>query len=312
MKTSESNLTPQLIFNDNFLHDDLHFDFCELACLGAIAHRMSLTEFYAAKELLAQGCNLLQAVHSLTVSPFTIQLEDQPELFGQVKSAVEICEKNNFKMLYPGHPHYPNSFLNIDHPPKLLTYRGEVCWQNLNKISVVGSRDMSMDSQRWMEIHFNEYLKKSKSVTISGAAFGIDQLVHRLSVRNFLPTIAFLPSGLSQIYPKKFEFYIDSILDTRGAILSEFLPGTEMRKHHFERRNRLIAGLAELLFVVEARRKSGSLITARLALAQGKSLCVLPSSPNQTQNLGNLDLLFDGAHPIRDEDDLLVLSRFLG
>jgi DNA processing protein len=269
---------------------------------------MSLREFYSVKNLQTQGFSLSRAFQSLEPTALTLLLKEQTKLFDQAKDAVEACEKKNFKMLYPGHEFYPQNFLNIDHPPTLLTYRGEVCWSSLNKISVVGSRDMSMDSQKWMETHFNEYLKKSRAVTVSGAAFGIDQLVHRLSVRNCLPTIAFLPSGLNHIYPQKFEYCVDSILGARGAILSEFLPHVEMRKYHFERRNRLIAGVSELLFVVEARRKSGSLITARLALNQGKNVCVLPSSPNQTQNLGNLDLLFDGAHPIRDEEDLLILS----
>ena len=160
-----------------------------------------------------------------------------------------------------------------------------------------------------MEHYFDMFLKTSQSVTVSGAAFGVDQLVHRLSVRNALPTIAFIPSGLGKIYPYRFKNDIEEILIARGSVMSEFLPNQEMKKHHFERRNRLISALSEVLFIVEARRKSGSLITARLALSQNKTLCILPSSPMQAQNLGNLDLLFDGAHPIRDDEDLLLLTK---
>ncbi len=294
----------------SLISSDLHFDFCELACLGALAPQMSLEEFEKLKNLQSQGQSLNKAISSLQASIFTKYFLENPNLQEQAKWAVEVCEKNHFKMIYPGHELYPENFLTIEHPPKLLTFVGDPCWHIKNKISVVGSRDMGQDSQRWMEIHFSEYLKRSRVITVSGAAFGVDQLVHRLSLRNFLPTIAFLPSGLQNIYPKKFEYYLKSILETRGSVVSEFLPQIEMRKHHFERRNRLIAALSELLFVVEARRKSGSLITARLALGQGKTLCVLPSSPNHTQNLGNLDLLFDGAHPIRDVDDLLILSSY--
>ncbi len=291
----------------DFLPETLHLKICELACLGTLVSQMTLEEFCEMQKAICSGLSLKQSILALTPSAFTNQVLGQDECLVASYAAAELCNKKKYQMIYPGHYLYPESFLNIDRPPKLLTYLGAPAWLSMNRISVVGSRDMSGESRQWMELYFDRFLKKTGAVTVSGAAFGIDQLVHRLSIRNFLPSIAFLPSGLSQIYPRRFIYDIEYLIEANGAVISEFLPNVEMKKHHFERRNRLISGLCKVLFVVEARRKSGSIMTARLALTQGRTLCVLPSSPIQTNNLGNLDLLFDGAHPLRDEIDLIQI-----
>ena len=285
--------------------EDFHFKICELAALSSFATKITLIEFFNLKELLESGLSLKAAISSLAPSKFRQQFESTH--FEEAQQAVEQCVRKDYQVIYPGHEIYPEEFLFLDKPPLFLSYIGVPAWLTKNRISVVGSREMSQDTVEWMELYFDLFLKKTKAVTISGAAYGIDQLAHRLSVRNGLPSIAFLPSGLNQIYPRKFSYDIENLIQARGVVVSEFLPQIEMKKHHFERRNRLISGLSEILFIAQARRKSGSMITARLALAQNKNICVLPSSPMQAQNLGNIDLLFDGAQPLRDEKDLIAL-----
>ena len=219
-------------------NEDLHHKNCELACLGSLAAEMTLDEFVEIQKYLAAGMTLKKSVLSLKESMFTNRIKTNPELINDGLKALEICRVKKFNVIYPGHALFPESLLEIDRPPKLLTYIGEPAWLTQNKISVVGSREMSPNARQWMELYFNIYLQKSRSVTVSGAAFGIDQLVHSLSVRNLLPTIAFLPSGLDQIYPRRFAYDIVHLLATKGAVVSEFLPNVEMKKHHFERRNR--------------------------------------------------------------------------
>lgn len=306
MQLSLQNIE-QHISNAPFLRDDFHSKICELACLGAVATQMTTQEFFDLQKILGSGFSLEKAVLELPASSFKLAVKNDPKLFGEARMAVEDCEKKSFRIIYPGHALYPEGFLTIDHPPKLLTYVGEPAWLAPVRISVVGSREMSQNAKEWMEQYFDLYLKSSSAVTVSGAAFGIDQMAHRLSVRNCLPTIAFIPSGLSKVYPYRFNYDMKEILLAKGAVVSEFPPSFEMKKHHFERRNRLISAISDVLFVVEARRKSGSIMTARLALSQNKTICVLPSSPMNAQNLGNLDLLFDGAHPLRDDKDLMAV-----
>lgn len=288
---------------------ELHNKMCELACISALIPEMNLEYFAMLTRLLANNCSLKQSFEQIASSAILNRCKEDTNLWSKGQKALEVCEKQGFQILYPGHDLYPSEYLNLAQPPFFLSFKGTPAWLTANKIAVVGSRDASFDAKNWMELHFDSFLKLSRTVTVSGAAYGIDQLVHRISLRNFLPTIALIPSGLSQIYPRQFAYEIKAIVESGGAIVSEFLPGVEMKKHHFEKRNRLICGLTNLLFVVEAKRKSGSIMTARLALEQNKTICILPSSPMQTQNLGALDLLFDGVHPLRDEQDLLCLLQ---
>lgn len=227
-------------------------------------------------------------------------------LLDEAKSILDDCNKKQIEILYPGHDFYPLEFYDLEKPPIFLSYQGELSFEKLitHRISVIGSRELSYESREWMNLHFDEFLKKSKCLTISGGARGADQTCHFLSIRNQLPTWVWLPSGLNEVYPQDILKWKASLLDAGGILWSEFLPNQVMRKFYFERRNRLIAALSDNLFVVEARRKSGSIMTAHLALNQGKQIHVLPHSPYCAQSLGGLDLIYAGASIVRDSLDL--------
>jgi len=157
----------------------------------------------------------------------------------------------------------------------------------------------------WLDRELSSAVKSSKGYIISGGARGVDQKAHMISLRSGRPTVAFLPAGLACVYPRDFSGWIEPICRAGGAVVSQFSPFSEMRKQNFHHRNRLIAQLAQSVFVAEAARKSGSYLTARLAVDLGKGVGVLPSSPNYVGNLGGLDLLFSGAQLIREARDLL-------
>ena len=143
--------------------------------------------------------------------------------------------------------------------------------------------------------------------SISGGARGIDQKAHNISLRIKRPTVAFLPSGLRSVYPRSLSDWSYEIIETGGAIVSEFLPYTTMRKQHFHQRNRLIASISDTLLIVEARLKSGSLLTANLASNIDQLIAVLPSFPDDIQTEGNIKLLLEGVQPIVSSEDLLSL-----
>lgn len=211
------------------------------------------------------------------------------------------------KSTWPGQRDYPKFCKEICDPPKFLSYFGTPCWNTHALLSVVGSREAQPQTLRWMDEHMDEMAATDQVAFVSGAARGIDQKAHEISLRNFAPTIAFIPAGLAKIYPSDFQKWMAPIVDNGGAVISEFLADTPMYKGHFQKRNRLIAAISPVTFVVEARRKSGSLMTARLAGDYHRTIATLPGFPGDAKYAGNNDLLYDGAQMIRDAWDLQLL-----
>lgn len=233
-------------------------------------------------------------------------ISENPFWFKEGYRIIEWCNKNNADVLLYGEPDYPKEFYLLNDPPLILSYQGLPVWKNRNMLSVVGSRHPSPKSLDWMDQHLAPLVREGLCL-VSGAARGIDQRAHLISIRNKTPTVAFLPAGLDQIYPKEFSVWRDKITDHGGALVSEYSPFQSMRKHHFLERNRMIARLGRCLLVVEARAQSGSSMTARLAIENSQSVCVLPAFPNDQNFRGSVDLLFTGAFPIRDAIDLKQL-----
>jgi DNA processing protein len=261
-----------------------------LACLSLYDSQIQLNSFTnQASVIWAQSCAPL-AAHR------------------QAKESLAHCQGLGARILFPYHADYPETFYRLEKPPLFLSMIGEPCWVGRSCLSVVGSREASRRAIEWMEQHLLAVVQKKKTILVSGGARGIDQKAHALSLRAGQSTIAFLPAGISEIYPADFASWLPDILACKGAVISEFAPHAKMRKYHFERRNRLIAALGRVTFVVEARRQSGSIMTARLARDADKTVCVLPSFPGDPGSAGSLDLLFDGAFPIRDAQDLLTLG----
>jgi len=233
----------------------------------------------------------------------------RPEVLRREGEELSRLLERGVNFTFVGEALYPPSFVNMPGAPLFLSYRGHAAWLWGESIAVVGSRDMSQLSHLWMEESFAEFLRYEKPVVVSGGARGVDQSAHRLALRNACSTVVVLPSGLENIYPKNLEDWQEKIIDGGGCLLSEYSYSEKMEKHFFHDRNRLIAGLGVLTLLVEARRRSGSLITAQKALQLGKSVLIVPGHPNDISHLGNLDLLSDGATPIRDAEDLRMYFR---
>jgi DNA processing protein len=217
------------------------------------------------------------------------------------------CREQGAQILYPGHTDYPSAHMGLENPPAFLACWGTAPWKNQDCIGVVGSRDPSLAAIDWLEIHLSSFLRQNSVVVVSGGARGIDQKAHFLAIRAGLPTVVFLPSGLARPYPCEWLGWRDQVLKAGGSVISHYEPMQEIRRRHFEARNLLIAAMGKVLFVAEARRKSGTIMTARLARDLGREVCVLPGSPSDPRCGGSVDLLFDGAHPIRDSQDLAAL-----
>jgi DNA processing protein len=191
-----------------------------------------------------------------------------------------------------GEPDYPKALKAIDTAPPLVAVRGEVSVLARPTVAIVGSRNASAAGLTFTE-RLSRSLGEAGYTVVSGLARGIDTRAHRASLRT--GTAAVLAGGLSKVYPAENEPLLASVLEAGGAVLSEMPIGWEPRGRDFPRRNRLVSGLSLGVVVVEAARKSGSLITARFALEQGREVFAVPGSPLDPRADGTNDLIRQGA-----------------
>lgn len=211
---------------------------------------------------------------------------------------------NGAKVTYLGHSHYPSQFYTMRCPPLIVTYRGQEVWKKRDSLAIVGSRNPSQETIEWINFEVPAFLKDKDLNIVSGGARGVDQAAHRVSLRSEAPTICFLPSGLRRPYPPNFFSYLSKIVEAGGCIISQFSPFSNIYKSHFFYRNELIVKISNLIFIAEAAQKSGSMLTAKLAIRDHKSIVTLPCSPVAKGGRGNLSLIYDGAQMLRDSDDL--------
>jgi DNA processing protein len=200
-------------------------------------------------------------------------------------------------------PEYPPLLLAIDDAPPLIYVKGNVGRLAADPaVAVVGSRNASLNGRRLAE-QIARDLGGAGCTVVSGLARGIDTAAHQGSLRT--GTVAVLAGGVDVVYPEQNRDLYRLILDEGGAIVAEQPPGTEPQARHFPSRNRLISGLARGVVVVEASLHSGSLITARLALEQGREVFAVPGSPLDPRARGGNDLIRQGATLTETADDVL-------
>jgi len=209
---------------------------------------------------------------------------------------------------------YPPSLNNLTDPPLVLYYQGN--WSVLNQykwLTVVGSRMPTIYTKKVLQ-NILEPACRSGVGVVSGLALGVDTLAHQIALQAQSATVGIIGSGLdlASFYPAENWALKQQILDQGGLVISEYPPGTEPASYNFPRRNRLLAALGNLVWVVQAGLKSGSLITASFARDLGKTVATVPGSIYDETLLGNLNLLRDGANLILEFADLwqlLGLSR---
>lgn len=198
-------------------------------------------------------------------------------------------------VLTPHHAYYPERLLSILHdPPPVLFARGNCRLLQRPMVAIVGSRN-PLPVNRQLAFDWAAQLASASLVVLSGLAQGIDGAAHRGAVAAHGPTLAVLGSGLERVYPLSHIQLAQEMVAAGGLILSEFSPETPPSPGHFPRRNRLVAALADVVLVVEAAAKSGSLITARLAAEYGKEVMAVPGHPNYAGSRGTNMLIANGA-----------------
>ena len=212
-------------------------------------------------------------------------------------------KERGIEVIGKGRPDFPARLAEIKDCPKELYYIGNLDALQKPCVSIVGSRtttEYGRKTARSIAIRLAE-----RGVTIvSGMAKGIDSVAHRGTIAAGGMTAAVLGCGPDQCYPKENRQLKEQIEQT-GIVLSEYPPGTEPIYYNFPQRNRIISGLSEMTVVVQARNRSGSLITAELAIEQGREVYAVPGNIDSMYNLGSNKLIKEGAFPIISVDDVL-------
>lgn len=198
-------------------------------------------------------------------------------------------------------PDYPRMLAALDPPPPLLWVRGAVALLNRPAVAMVGARIASAAGRRFARGLASE-LGREGQVVVSGLARGIDAAAHEGALKT--GTIAVLGGGVDDVYPAEHADLYD-LIAAQGCVVSESEVGRRAQAKDFPRRNRIIAGLALGVIVVEAELRSGSLITARLAAEQGREVFAVPGSPLEPRARGTNDLIRQGATLCEGLDDVL-------
>jgi len=254
--------------------------------------KQRLFENYATLNDLAQACERL---------PVKINLDDIHELINRL----EACTlRNDLKMITYGEEGYPELLRQINDPPWCLFVKGDdsVLTDEALKLAVVGSRKSTRYGKLVIDMLIPQLVERGV-VIVSGLAFGIDSLAHQKALETHAKVIGVLGCGVDTVYPKSNENLYRQVLQN-GCLVSEYFPWEKPRTYYFPMRNRIISGLSRGVLVVEAAKKSGSLITARCALEQNRDVFAIPGQINAYSSGGTNDLIKKGAIPVSEVEDV--------
>lgn len=200
-------------------------------------------------------------------------------------------------------PVYPELLKRIKNPPPQLYCCGDCTLLGNRSVAVVGSRTSTVYGRKTAAA-ISRRLAASGVTVVSGMALGIDASAHEGALDVGGKTIAVLGCGPDVCYPPENKILMTEIL-RHGLVISEYTPGTPASRYNFPNRNRIISGICEATIVVQARNRSGALITAELAAEQGREIFAVPGNIDSPYNLGNNRLIKEGAAPLICTDDIL-------
>lgn len=215
----------------------------------------------------------------------------------------ERIEAQGIKILTWQDEAYPQRLKEIDQPPPVLYIRGEYLPDDLFAVAIVGTRRVTPYGRQITE-ELSSFLAANGLTVISGLARGVDAIAHQSALKAGGRSIAVLGSGVDKIYPPEHRRLAEQMME-RGAIVSDYAPGTPPDASNFPPRNRIISGLSLAVVVIEAGETSGALITAEFAAEQGREVFAVPGSILAPQSKGTNKLIQKGALPLLSVNDLM-------
>jgi DNA processing protein len=267
---------------------------CRTETIGPVSFYALLRRFGSARAALEMVPQLARrGERSKTVTPVTR---------GEAEAELAALQRVGARFVCWGEPGYPGGLAAIDDAPPILTVLGRAELLGRPIVALVGARNASANGRRFCR-DLAAALGQGGIVVVSGLARGIDAAAHLGALET--GSVAVVAGGVDVVYPEE-NRGLHEALARQGAIVAELPLGTEPQARHFPRRNRLISGMALGVVVVEAAARSGSLITARFALEQGRDVFAVPGSPLDPRCRGSNDLLRHGAILTEGAEDVLA------
>jgi DNA processing protein len=262
--------------------------------------------FHRLLDILSFPANILNAdtrqLHQFGLPDSTIEALRKPDIQA-IEHDLEWQTKPGNRIITFHNPDYPALLREISDPPPLIYIHGNIEVLQEPQLAMVGSRNPTA-AGRQTAIDFARHLSASGLVITSGLALGIDAAGHQGALDAGSPTIAVMGTGLDRVYPARNRDLARQIAEV-GILVSEFPPGTPPRPENFPRRNRIISGLSLGTLVVEAAIRSGSLISARYALEQGREVFAIPGSIHNPLARGCHNLIRQGAKLVETAQDIM-------
>ena len=272
--------------------NDLRFNFCDFS----LRFQKIITRNFSSADDFFENPNKITLTKKQHLKLERSKSIDWKKLF-------DILEGLNVNLVSIDDDEYPEELKTIYSPPLLLYVRGNVSLLQKKKFSIVGSRKVSPYGKS-IALDFSQKIASTGQVVVSGLAMGIDSFAHKGSLKSG-KTIAVMATGIDICYPSFNKVLIDRIIEN-GAVITECFPGTQPEPYRFPIRNRIISGLSWGTLVVEARIKSGSLITAKSAIDQGREVFAIPGDIGKLYCQGTNYLIKNAmAHIVIDINDIL-------
>jgi len=270
------------------------------AGIGNVTCKNLLAKFGSPERVFHAGREDLAQVEGM--GPQTVEAIGRFRHSDAIDREIERIEAAGVQALTISSPEYPDNLKNIYDPPPFLYVKGRLKPQDQQALAVVGSRSSS-DYGRKVALDICREMAAAGLTVVSGMARGIDSVAHAAALAGKGRTIAVLGCGVDIVYPLENKKLYDRIAEN-GAVVSEYSMGVKPNAYNFPARNRIISGLALGVLVVEAGMKSGSLITARMALDQGRDVFAVPGSIYSFKTKGVHSLLRSGAKLVEGAADI--------
>ena len=279
--------------------DEIHLSMVDE--IGPVLTRRLMDRFGSAAAVLSAPQAQLEEVRGIRTK-IARQLAGARELYDP-RGLITLCQKESITILSKKDARYPLRLKEISDAPPILYVMGDLEPEDGLAVSIVGTRGMTLYGRQQAE-SLAGGLARAGFTVVSGLAMGIDGAAHSAALAAGGRTIAVLGSGLLRIFPNHHQDLAKRVAE-HGALLSEFHPLMEPLAGNFPQRNRIVSGLSLGVVVVESPRKSGSLITARLAMEQNREVFAVPGPVDRENSRGCHRLLRDGAHLVESVDDII-------
>ena len=275
--------------------------------VGDIVAKKLLNHFATAENIFKAKANQLESIDG--IGRVLIKNLKDKTVFNLAEAELKFIKENNINCLFYQDEKYPDRLKHCIDGPILLFTSGTIDFNNRKVISIVGTREITSYGTEFCK-KFIEDLAPLNPIIISGFAYGVDIVAHKVAMDLGLQTIGVVAHGLNQVYPKVHKKYVAK-MEQNGGFMTEFWSNSNPEKENFVKRNRIVAGISEATIVIESAEKGGSLITANLANDYNRDVFAVPgrTSDKFSQGCNNL-IKTQKAHLLTSAADLIYILNW--